>query len=165
MYSKSTQRILKQYNLTPQELTFCLVYLAGYTTADSYMMAVQPMSNKAGTIIKAAKRMSEQTNVRSFITEMNGTIGTINQQQNEHPEEKIEEIDIEDIMGGTNLDKGKMVKTLASLVEQAKDPKLKAELIMKLADLSGVRKEQIETDDNKIYYYLPITCNVCPKNQ
>ena len=161
MYSKSTQRILKQYNLTPQELTFCLVYLAGYTTADSYMMAVQPMSNKVGTIIKAAKRMSEQTNVRSFITEMNGTIGTINQQT----EEKIEEIDIEDIMEGANLDKGKMVKTLASLVEQAKDPKLKAELIMKLADLSGVRKEQIETDDNKIYYYLPITCNVCPKNQ
>ena len=161
MYSKSTQRILKQYNLTPQELTFCLVYLAGYTTADSYMMAVQPMSNKAGTIIKAGKRMSEQTNVRSFITEMNGTIGTINQQ----PEEKIEEIDIEEIMGGANLDKGKMIKTLASLVEQAKDPKLKAELIMKLADLSGVRKEQTETDDNRIYYYLPVTCNVCPKNQ
>ena len=161
MYSKSTQRILKQYNLTPQELTFCLVYLAGYTTADSYMMAVQPMSNKAGTIIKAGKRMSEQTNVRSFITEMNGTIGTINQQ----PEEKIEEIDIEEIMGGANLDKGKMIKTLASLVEQAKDPKLKAELIMKLADLSGVRKEQTETEDNKIYYYLPVTCNVCPKNQ
>ena len=163
MYSKSTQRILKQYNLTPQELTFCLVYLAGYTTADSYMMAVQPMSNKAGTIIKAGKRMSEQTNVRSFITEMNGTIGTIKQQPEQ--EEKIEEIDIEEIIGGANLDKGKMIKTLASLVEQAKDPKLKAELIMKLADLSGVRKEQIETDDNKIYYYLPVTCNVCPKNQ
>ena len=38
---------------------------------------------------------------------------------------------------------------------------LKAELIMKLADLSGVRKEQIESEDNKIYYYLPVTCNVC----
>ena len=71
----------------------------------------------------------------------------------------------ENRLGVANLDKQQMVNELNLLINKTSDTKLKSELILKLADLSGVRKEQTETEDNRINYYLPITCNVCPKNQ
>ena len=161
MYSKSTQRILKQYNLTPQELTFCLVYLAKYNLTDSYLLAFQPMSNKITNIMTKAKRLSEQPNIKSFIAERNGVVTPEQTEEVEQTEVSYNEID----EVGSIPDKSQMIKSLTILIQKTTDTKLKSELIMKLADLSGMRKEQIETDDNKIYYYLPITCNVCPKNQ
>ena len=161
MYSKSTQRILKQYNLTPQELTFCLVYLAKYNLTDSYLLAFQPMSNKITNIMTKAKRLSEQPNIKSFIAERNGVVTPEQTEEVEQTEVSYNEID----EVGSIPDKSQMIKSLTILIQKTTDTKLKSELIMKLADLSGMRKEQIETDDNKIYYYLPITCTICPKNQ
>ena len=161
MYSKSTQRILKQYNLTPQELTFCLVYLAKYNLTDSYLLAFQPMSNKITNIMTKAKRLSEQPNIKSFIAERNGVVTP--EQTEEVEQTELSENEIDEV--GSIPDKSQMIKSLTILIQKTTDTKLKSELIMKLADLSGMRKEQIETDDNKIYYYLPITCSICPKNQ
>ena len=161
MYSKSTQRILKQYNLTPQELTFCLVYLAKYNLTDSYLLAFQPMSNKITNIMTKAKRLSEQPNIKSFIAERNGVVTP--EQIEEVEQTELSENEIDEV--GSIPDKSQMIKSLTILIQKTTDTKLKSELIMKLADLSGMRKEQIETDDNKIYYYLPITCSICPKNQ
>ena len=161
MYSKSTQRILKQYNLTPQELTFCLVYLAKYNLTDSYLLSFQPMSNKITNVMTKAKRLSEQPNIKAFIAERNGVVAP--EQTEEVEQTELTENEIDEV--GSIPDKSQMIKSLTILIQKTTDTKLKSELIMKLADLSGVRKEQIETDDNKIYYYLPITCNVCPKNQ
>lgn len=162
MYSKSTQRILKQYNLTPQELTFCLVYLAKYNLTDSYLLAFQPMSNKITNIMTKAKRLSEQPNIKSFIAERNGVV-TPEQTEDAEKQMDLSENEIDEV--GSIPDKSQMIKSLTILIQKTTDTKLKSELIMKLADLSGMRKEQMETDDNRIYYYLPVTCNICPKNQ
>ena len=163
MFSKATQRILKQYNLTPQELSFCTMYLSMFNLADSYLLSFQPMTNKVTNIMTKAKRLSEQPNIKSYIAEHNGVITPITQITDITD---IEDLESNEIGEAVSIpDKSQMIKSLTILIQKTTDAKLKSDLIMKLADLTGVRREQTETDDNKINYYLPITCTICPKNK
>jgi hypothetical protein len=64
--------------------------------------------------------------------------------------------------GIDNLDIGKaeLVRELTILFRNEKDPKLKADIGMKLADLQQMKKEQTEQDE-QIKYYLPLQCSSC----
>lgn len=174
MYSKNTQRILRDYKLLPTELCFCTLYLSGFSVVDSYLLAFQPMSNNLASATGQAKKIGNKPNVKQYITDKRGATIKEGYQQPEYlPMENIadgnngeeEILREENRLGVANLDKQQMVNELNLLINKTSDTKLKSELILKLADLTGVKKEQMESDDNKIYYYLPITCNVCPKNQ
>ena len=110
-----------------------------------------------------AKRLSEQPNIKSYIAEHNGVITPVTQITDIT---EIEDLESNEMGEAVSIpDKSQMIKSLTILIQKTTDAKLKSDLIMKLADLTGVRREQTETEDNKINYYLPITCNVCPKNQ
>ena len=173
MYSKNTQRILKDYKLLPTELCFCTMYLSGLSVADAYLLAFQPMSNSIGAAIGQAKKVANKPNIKQYITDNRSNIVKEGYKELEplpvanidNGNNSVDEILKEDSIGVANLDKQQMINELNLLINKTSDTKLKSELILKLADLSGVRKEQTETDDNRIYYYLPVTCNVCPKNQ
>ena len=173
MYSKNTQRILKDYKLLPTELCFCTMYLSGLSVADAYLLAFQPMSNSIGVAIGQAKKVANKPNIKQYITDNRSNIVKEGYKELEplpvanidNGNNSVDEILKEESIGVTNLDKQQMINELNLLINRTSDAKLKSDLILKLADLTGVRKEQIESDDNKIYYYLPITCNVCPKNQ
>lgn len=61
-----------------------------------------------------------------------------------------------------NRDKDDVVRELNLLADQAKDPKLKSELLLRLADLQQMKKDPVdETEDNTVHYYLPLTCHKC----
>ena len=61
-----------------------------------------------------------------------------------------------------NRDKDDVVRELNLLADQAKDPKLKSELLLRLADLQQMKKDPVdETEDNTVHYYLPLTCYKC----
>ena len=174
MYSKSTQRILKDYKITPQELTFATLYLAGFSIADSYLLAVQPLTNNIAATIGQAKKVANKPNIRTYIQDKQGS--SYNEPSKTNPDDisKLSQLDkneygmvengeIEE--GRANLDKQQMINELNKLIAKTSDTKLKSELILKLADLTGAKKEQTESEDDAISYYLPITCLVCPKNQ
>ena len=173
MYSKNTQRILKDYKLLPTELCFCTLYLSGFSVVDSYLLAFQPMSNNLASATGQAKKIGNKPNIKQYITDKRGTIIKEGYPETEYlplanidnGESSQEENLREENSGVANLDKQQMINELNLLINRTSDTKLKSELILKLADLTGVRREQTETEDNKINYYLPITCNVCPKNQ
>lgn len=57
--------------------------------------------------------------------------------------------------------KGETIEELNELADNTSDAKLKAELLIKISDLEGWKKEQEKTDDNTIRYYLPQRCYNC----
>lgn len=61
----------------------------------------------------------------------------------------------------TNRTKTETISELNKLADNTHDPKLKAEILLKISDLEGWKKEKEQTDDNTIRYYLPLRCNVC----
>ncbi len=60
------------------------------------------------------------------------------------------------------VSKDQLVRQLEVLFIAEKDPKLKAEIGMKLADLQGFKKETVvRQEDEQIHYYLPLKCSNC----
>ena len=60
-----------------------------------------------------------------------------------------------------NRDKDDVVRELNFLIDQSKDPKLRSELLLKLANLQEMKKDIVEEEDTTVHYYLPLTCNKC----
>ena len=59
-------------------------------------------------------------------------------------------------------DKEKVARDLNSLINQTSDPKLKAELLMKLADLQQMKKDLTGPEEDPVQFFLPISCEKCP---
>lgn len=59
-------------------------------------------------------------------------------------------------------DKETVAKDLNTLINTTSDPKLKAELLMKLADLQQMKKDASVVDEEPVQFFLPISCERCP---
>lgn len=59
-----------------------------------------------------------------------------------------------------NFDKEAIVHQISVLINSTNDTKLKSELLIKLADLNGYKKETTKQQD-VIRYYLPLRCDSC----
>ncbi len=60
-----------------------------------------------------------------------------------------------------NRSKEDVIAELNKLVTLSTDTKLKAEILLKLSDLEGWKKEQKHIEDDTIRYYLPLRCYMC----
>lgn len=59
-------------------------------------------------------------------------------------------------------DKENVARDLNALINQTTDPKLKAELLMKLADLQQMKKDATALDEDPVQFFLPLSCERCP---
>lgn len=60
-----------------------------------------------------------------------------------------------------NRSKEDIIAELNKLASLTNDTKLKAEILMKVADLEGMKKQETKQNDKLIRYYLPLKCSVC----
>lgn len=51
---------------------------------------------------------------------------------------------------------------LASAMKLKKDNPNRVAALMKYADLMGMKKEEVKTDEEPTSYYLPLKCSLCP---
>ena len=59
-------------------------------------------------------------------------------------------------------DKTAVARELNQLITNTTDQKLKAELLMKLADLQQMKKDTTADDDDPVQFYFPMSCEKCP---
>lgn len=60
-----------------------------------------------------------------------------------------------------NRSKEDIITELNKLATLTNDTKLKAEILMKVADLEGMKKQEVKQDEKLIHYYLPLRCSKC----
>lgn len=60
-----------------------------------------------------------------------------------------------------NRSKEDILSELNKLATLTNDTKLKAEILMKVADLEGMKKQEIKQEEKLIHYYLPLRCSKC----
>lgn len=58
-------------------------------------------------------------------------------------------------------DKDFLIKALAVQAEVCTEPKKKADILIKIADLQNMKKEEVKEEKKFIHFYLPLTCNNC----
>lgn len=59
-------------------------------------------------------------------------------------------------------DKESVARDLNALINQTTDAKLKAELLMKLADLQQMKKDATALDEDPVQFFLTLDCERCP---
>lgn len=62
----------------------------------------------------------------------------------------------------SNLDKETVLEELNIQYGKAKDGKEKADIMMKIADILQVKREEDKAEDKRLVYYLPLRCDICP---
>lgn len=55
-----------------------------------------------------------------------------------------------------------MIDALAEQAGEAADPKQKADILMKIADLQRMKQDENTEKEKLVHYYLPLRCEVCP---
>ena len=61
----------------------------------------------------------------------------------------------------TIFDKETVILTLSRLINKTADIKLKSELLIKLSDIKGYKKQDQTKQEEQIKYYLPLRCESC----
>lgn len=56
--------------------------------------------------------------------------------------------------------KDAIINQLGSVAETLKG-KEKAEVLMKIADLQQMKKEEVKEEDERVHFYVPLTCHKC----
>ena len=70
--------------------------------------------------------------------------------------DSLQRIDNQDV----EFDKLGLISELAQLYQKTTDIKLKSDILLKLADLKGYKKEKV-IENQQVRYYLPVSCNIC----
>lgn len=143
---------------------------------DGYIVSKLPASQKVVIAYEQSRPKDSQANRQSIYTQARGWISS--DKCKYYIEERKKELftqeqkrgnnkgttgatDAESSTPDTNRTKSETLSELNKLADNTHDPKLKAEILLKISDLEGWKKEKEQTDDNTIRYYLPLRCNVC----
>ena len=74
--------------------------------------------------------------------------------------DKDEKEETEDDFTGKFRDKNEVLNALVATVKDLKG-KDRADVLMKIADLQQMKKEETIEEDNTVHFYLPISCKSC----
>ena len=146
---------------------------------DAYIVSKLPPSQKSVLAYEQSRERGSQANRQSIYTQSRSWINS--DKCKYYIEDRKKELfatdqnrystnqssgnatgkDTESQIQETNRTKSETISELNKLADNTSDPKLKAEILLKISDLEGWKKEKEQTDDNTIRYYLPLRCNVC----
>lgn len=65
------------------------------------------------------------------------------------------------MLGNKNRTKGELIEELNALASSTSDPKTRTDILLKLADMAGMKKDEVKDEDNTVHYYLPLSCYQC----
>ena len=60
-----------------------------------------------------------------------------------------------------NRTKEQLIDELNILASSTADPKTRTDILLKLADMAGMKKEETKSEDTTIHFYMPLVCHQC----
>lgn len=138
---------------------------------DGFLISDLPPTAKSIIAYRSSRPTESKANDQAIYTQARRWLNTPKCKY--YLEDKASQLNI-DIRGVRNVEvkkdskegnvlrsKDETLEELNDLASSTKDPKLKAELLMKIADLQNWKKEQQTEESEQIKYYLPLKCSQC----
>ena len=125
-------------------------YIVNHNADMAYLLSrtKKPTTKSKDILHKMALRWLRTADVQEYISERQQIIF---KEVSSNPEQK------------NFRDKDDIVAELNVLATSVTDPKHKAEILMKIADLQQMKKEEtVKSEEDTIHFYLPLKCNQCP---
>lgn len=156
VYSKRVTDLQQIYQLTPDDVFFCMLVASGASRGEAYATIFRPRSTKIETAQRGAAQLAKDKPginklIRSFEDNRTGKKKKKNTETEE--EEKAGNVvqyrDKDAVLSG-------LEQTLPYL--RGKD---RADVLMKIADLQQMKKDENTEEEETVHYYLPLQCYRC----
>lgn len=159
VYSKRVTDLQQIYQLTPDDVFFCMLVASGASRGEAYATIFRPRSTKIETAQRGAAQLAKdkpginklirsfEDNRTAFLPDNDSTKSKKKKKNTET--EVVQYRDKDAVLSG-------LEQTLPYL--GGKD---RADVLMKIADLQQMKKDENTEEEETVHYYLPLQCYRC----
>ena len=153
VYSKRVTDLQQIYQLTPDDVFFCMLVASGASRGEAYATIFRPQLAKDKPGINKLIRSFED-NRAAFLPDNDSPKSKKKKKSTETEEEEkagnvVQYRDKDAVLSG-------LEQTLPYL--RGKD---RADVLMKIADLQQMKKDENTEEEETVHYYLPLQCYRC----
>lgn len=160
VYSKRVTDLQQIYQLTPDDVFFCMLVASGASRGEAYATIFRPRSTKIETAQRGAAQLAKdkpginklirsfEDNRAAFLPDNDSPISK-KKKKNTETENVVQYRDKDAVLSG-------LEQTLPYL--RGKD---RADVLMKIADLQQMKKDENTEEEETVHYYLPLQCYRC----
>lgn len=151
IYTPKTGNLAKKYSLSPNELAFVDLCIAGFDKRDAYIIAMHMGESwTPDALDKEARLLLALPGSKQRIRESKSGVQTPTDEEDQ--EENIIEA----------LSKDNMLKDLYYARKKMKrGSKEWLDVNKMIADITRMKQEEVKTEDTTVHFYLPLTCHRC----
>ena len=154
VYSKRVTDLQQIYQLTPDDVFFCMLVASGASRGEAYATIFRPRSTKIETAQRGAAQLAKDKPginklIRSF-EDNRAAFLPDNDSPKSKKKKKSTETEEEEKAGNVvqNRDKDAVLSG-------------RADVLMKIADLQQMKKDENTEEEETVHYYLPLQCYRC----
>lgn len=162
VYSKRVTDLQQIYQLTPDDVFFCMLVASGACRGEAYTTIFRPRSTKIETAQRGAAQLAKDKPginklIRSFEDNRTAFLP-----DNDSTKSKKKKKNTEAEAGNVvqYRDKDAVLSGLEQTLPYLRG-KDRADVLMKIADLQQMKKDENTEDEETVHYYLPLQCYRC----
>lgn len=168
VYSKRVTDLQQIYQLTPDDVFFCMLVASGASRGEAYATIFRPRSTKIETAQRGAAQLAKDKPginklIRSF-EDNRAAFLPDNDSPKSKKKKKNTEAEEEEKAGNVvqYRDKDAVLSGLEQTLPYLRG-KDRADVLMKIADLQQMKKDENteEEEEETVHYYLPLQCYRC----
>lgn len=160
-YSKRFTNETKRYQITIQERAMADMIMMGWDPTEAFIATGQYKPTLTDEWNKEQiDKIIGDPNILTYMQSKQKAIRLGRFKKIPTSCDKDEKEETEDDFTGKFRDKDEVLNALAATVKDLKG-KERADVLMKIADLQQMKKEENIEEDNTIHFYLPISCKSC----
>lgn len=159
-FTQELTRALRKAKISVKEKAFADLLIMGWDIMDAYTAVelYNPLHTIETNLFEAKKLKDEN---QSFVAYYNSRI----KQMNAETEDKVRNIE-ENLLSheayeNKYRDKDEIITALAREADSLRG-KDRVDVLNKIADLQRMKQEENKTEEERVHYFLPLTCYVCP---
>lgn len=140
---------MRIYDLEPQDVCFAQLVACGYSEDEACSVIYRPLRQSLSTSVK--RLYNQKPEIQKLIDSMRADIDALTNRQVATAKRRKPVVD-----------KDSVLTELSKQYNLAKEGKERADIMMKIADILQIKKEEDKDNDKRITYYLPLRCEICP---
>lgn len=159
-FTTELTRSLRKAKISVKEKAFADLLIMGWDMMDAYTCVelYNPLHTVETNYFEAEKLRNEN---QAFIAYYNTRVSKLNASANEKIRNIEASLTSDDEYDSKYRDKDEIISALAREADrlQGKD---RVDVLNKIADLQRMKQEENKTEEERVHFYLPLTCYVCP---
>lgn len=146
-YSKKMLNYQRAYGLDAEDICYSALVALGFDKAEVAGIIYRPL--KSNLKLVASKKEIARPEIPHLIEAIKESLTPPAPKQRKTKPSSF-------------FDKDTIIEELSKQTQFAREGKERADIIMKIADVAQVKKQEDQEDERRVIYYLPLRCDVCP---